>query len=75
VIVDLKQRKGEVNPFKVSLVSFFTWVVFLLAGEGILYLFGVNVSSFAVTSSIVIFVLAAEMIFDVKIISTQGDTL
>jgi multiple antibiotic resistance protein len=72
VIVDLKRRKGEVNPFKVSLVSFITMVVFLLAGEGILNLFGVNVSSFAVAGSIVIFVLAAEMIFDVRIFKDES---
>lgn len=67
VILDLKQRKGEIQPWKVSLVSFFTLVGFLLVGESILHLFGVNVSSFAVAGSIVIFVLAAEMTFDIQI--------
>jgi len=72
VIVDLRQRKGQINPGKVSIVSFLTMVVFLLVGEGILNLFGVNVSSFAVAGSLVIFVLAAEMIFDVRIFKDES---
>jgi|SRR5665647_575599 len=72
VIVDLKQRKGEINPARVSIVSFLTLCAFLLAGEGILNLFGVNVSSFAVAGSIVIFVLAAEMTFDIRIFKDES---
>jgi len=72
VIVDLKQRKGNINPGKVSVVSFLTLAVFLLAGEAILNLFGVNVSSFAVAGSLVIFVLAAEMTFDVRIFKDES---
>lgn len=72
VIVDLQQRRGKIEAGKVSLVSFLTMVTFLFAGEAILNLFGVNVSSFAVAGSIVIFVLAAEMIFDVRIFKYEG---
>jgi len=74
VIVDLQQRRGRIEAGKVSLVSFLTMVTFLFAGEAILKLFGVNVSSFAVAGSIVIFVLAAEMIFDVRIFKYEGPT-
>jgi multiple antibiotic resistance protein len=72
VIVDLRERKGNIKAGRVSIVSFFTMVVFLLAGEGILNLFGVNVSTFAVAGSLVIFVLAAEMIFDVRIFRDES---
>jgi Multiple antibiotic transporter len=72
VIIDLKQRKGNIQAGKVSFVSFLTLTAFLLAGEGILNLFGVNVSSFAVAGSIVIFVLAAEMTFDVRIFRDES---
>jgi len=72
IIVDLKQRKGNVKAGKVSFVSFFTLVVFLFVGEGLLNLFGVNLSSFAVAGSIVIFVLAAEMTFDVRIFKDES---
>jgi multiple antibiotic resistance protein len=67
VIINLQERKGKINAGKVSIVSFITLTAFLFAGEVILNLFGVNISSFAVAGSIVIFVISAEMIFDVKI--------
>lgn len=72
IIFDLQQRKGKIKAGQVSLVSFFTMVLFLFAGEAILRLFGVNVSSFAVAGSLVIFVLAAEMIFDVRIFKDES---
>ena len=72
IIFDLQQRKGKIKAGQVSLVSFITMVLFLFAGEAILRLFGVNVSSFAVAGSLVIFVLAAEMIFDVRIFKDES---
>jgi len=72
IILDLKQRKGEIKAGRVSIVSFLTLSVFLFVGEGMLNLFGVNVSSFAVAGAIVIFVLAAEMIFDVRIFKDES---
>jgi len=72
VIVDLQQRQGKIMAAKVSLISFLTMVTFLVAGEAILKLFGVNVSSFAVAGAIVIFVIAVEMTFDVRIMKYEG---
>jgi multiple antibiotic resistance protein len=72
VIVDLRQRKGEIKAGQVTIASFLTMVTFLFAGEGILRLFGVNVSSFAVAGALVIFVLAAEMIFDVRVFKDES---
>lgn len=72
VIVDLQQRQGKIKAAKVSLISFLTMVTFLFAGEAILKLFGVNVSSFAVAGALVIFVVAVEMTFDVRIMKYEG---
>lgn len=72
VIVDLQQRQGRIKAAKVSLISFVILVTFLIAGEAILKLFGVNVSSFAVAGALVIFVVAVEMTFDVRIMKYEG---
>lgn len=72
IIVDIKQRKGNIYPEKVSIVSLLTLVAFLFAGEAILNLFGVDVSTFAVAGSFVIFVLATEMILDVRIFKDES---
>jgi multiple antibiotic resistance protein len=72
IIVDLKKRKGNLEPLKVSLVSFMTLVLFLFAGEAILSLFKVDVSSFAVAGSLIIFIIAFEMILDIQIFKYES---
>jgi multiple antibiotic resistance protein len=72
VIVDMRQRGRDIKPLRVTVASFLTLVIFLFAGQAILRLFGVNISSFAVAGSLVIFMLAAEMIFDIRIFQDNG---
>lgn len=72
VIVDLKQKKGGLFPAKVAVVSFLTLAIFLFVGEGILNLFGVDLSSFAVAGSLVIFLVSIEMILDINIFRDQS---
>jgi len=67
VILKLEQEGCEIKPLKITLISFVILVVFLFTGEWILELFGVDISSFAIAGSLVIFVLAFEMIFGVSI--------
>jgi len=72
VILDLKQKRGELYPARVTIISFFTLTVFLFLGEVILKLFGVDLSSFAVAGSIVIFLIALEMILDINIFGDKS---
>jgi multiple antibiotic resistance protein len=63
IFVDLKNKHKSFSPLKASFFSFLVLLAFLFAGEGILRLFNVDISSFAVAGSLVIFVIACEMIF------------
>lgn len=72
VILDLKSKGNKVQPLPAVLGSFAVFVVFLFAGDGLLSLFGVDISSFAVAGSIVIFVLAIEMIMGVELMKNDG---
>jgi len=63
IFIDLKNKNRWFSPLKASLISFAILLVFLFVGEGILRLFNVDVSSFAVAGSLVIFVIACEMTF------------
>jgi multiple antibiotic resistance protein len=63
IFIDLKSKNRNVSPLKASFFSFVILLVFLFVGEGILNLFNVDVSSFAVAGSLVIFVIACEMTF------------
>jgi multiple antibiotic resistance protein len=63
IFVDLKNKNRFFSPLKASLFSFLILLGFFFVGEGILRLFNVDVSSFAVAGSLVIFVIACEMTF------------
>ncbi|GHT41866.1 UPF0056 inner membrane protein [Bacteroidia bacterium] len=67
VFLDLSQRNKAFSAIKATVISFFILLVFFFVGEGILALFGVDVSSFAVAGALVIFVIACEMTFGVEI--------
>lgn len=63
IFVDLKNKNRVFSPLKASLFSFVILLAFLFVGEGVLRLFNLDVSSFAVAGSLVIFVIACEMTF------------
>jgi len=72
IILDLKQKGRNVNAFKATSISFALMIGFFFAGEMVLKLFQVDIASFAVAGSIVLFLLALEMILDVEIFKNQG---
>ncbi|HBL72488.1 MAG: MarC family protein [Bacteroidales bacterium] len=72
VILDLKERRGDLKPLKVSLVSLAILTLFLFVGEGILNLFSVDVSSFAVAGALIILIIAMEMILDIRIFRDES---
>ena len=71
IILNIKQ-KDLVNAFKTSAVALLILVVFLFAGNWILQLFNVDVQSFAVAGSLVIFVYGVEMLLDVELFKNKG---
>ncbi len=62
IIIDLKNKSGEINALQATVVSFVILVSFLFVGEALLGLFGVDIKSFAVAGSFVLLFLALEMI-------------
>src|SRR5215213_1805594 len=67
IIISLKQRAGSINALRASLVSFGIMVVFLFVGNSILEIIGITVSDFAIAGSIVLFIVAFEMILGIQI--------
>ena len=67
IIIKLKEQSGEIHALRTSLVSLVIMISFLILGESILGLFGVNVESFAVAGSIILFAMALEMIMGVRL--------
>ncbi|MFN5417483.1 MAG: MarC family protein [Flavobacteriia bacterium] len=71
-ILKIKERSGEIHSFQASIVALGIMIGFLIFGESILQLFGVDVKSFAVAGSILLFALSAEMILGVKLFNDHG---
>ena len=72
IIIDLKDKGKEVNALKATLISFCLLIGFFYAGDIMLRLFHVDIESFAVAGSFVIFLLSLEMILDIEIFKNQG---
>ena len=67
LFINFKRMDRSINPFLAALYSFLILTGFLFVGRGILQLFNVDVSSFAVAGSLVIFIISIEMVFGVEI--------
>ncbi len=67
IVVDLRSKHGHIESEKASLVAAIIMIVFLFVGEGFLNLIGIDVHSFAVAGSFVLFFLALEMILGIRI--------
>lgn len=67
IILDLRQKVGKIQSEKASLVALLIMIVFLFVGESILGLIGIDVSSFAIAGSFILFFLAIEMILGIRL--------
>ena len=67
IIVDLRTKHGKIESEKASIVAGIIMIVFLFIGEEFLKLIGIDVHSFAVAGSFVLFFLALEMILGIRL--------
>lgn len=74
VIIKLKERAGEIQSLKASFVALLIMLAFLFFGETLLHVLGVNIKAFAVAGSLVLFALAAEMIFGIELFRDDPNT-
>lgn len=74
VIIDLRAKFGHIQSGKAALVSAGIMIAFLFVGEEILKLIGIDVNSFAVAGSFVLFFLALEMILGIRLYRDEEAT-
>ncbi len=67
IIIDIKNKTGNIQPITTTLVSMILMIVFLIGGETVLGLFGVDVYSFAVAGAFILFFIALEMILGIQL--------
>ncbi|MDB5146107.1 MAG: MarC family protein [Mucilaginibacter sp.] len=65
VIIQLRQRVGHIESEKASIAVLVLMVTFLFIGDELLAVIGLDISSFAIAGSLVIFIIAMEMVLGV----------
>jgi multiple antibiotic resistance protein len=66
ILISLKEKMGGINEARATIISGGLMIVFLYAGQPFLQLLGLDVKSFAVGGSIVIFILGLEMVLGLE---------
>jgi len=74
ILVSLKKKMGDISAVQATLVSGGLMLLFFFAGEKALKFMGLDVSSFAIAGSIVIFILAIEMVLGHEIFKADKDS-
>ncbi len=73
IILALRKRGRKIHATKATLLSFMMFILFFFVGEAFLTLFNVDIASFAIAGSLIIFVMALEMILDIRIFQETDD--
>ena len=74
MLISIKQKMGGINAWKVTLISGGLMVLFFFIGKPFLNLLGVDIRSFAVAGSIVIFILGLEMVLGIEFFKPEKGT-
>ncbi len=72
LVISLREKVGHIQSEKASLIAAVIMIGFLFLGEEILKLIGIDINSFAVAGSLVIFFLALEMILGVNLFRDEA---
>ncbi|OLY93795.1 multiple antibiotic resistance protein [Cnuella takakiae] len=73
ILISLKGKLGEIREARATLISGGLMVLFLFIGQPFLNLLGLDVRSFAVGGSIVIFILGLEMVLGHELFKSEPD--
>lgn len=73
VLISLKNKMGRISATQATLVSGALMLVFFFIGEQMLNFMGLDIHSFAIAGSIVIFILGLEMVLGVEFFRSDKD--
>jgi multiple antibiotic resistance protein len=74
IIIDLRKKVGHIQSEKASLIAGIIMIVFLFLGQSLLELIGIDVYSFAVAGSFILFFIALEMILGITLYKDDDDS-
>ena len=72
IILDVKAKTGSIYPAKTTLVAYGIMLLFLFIGEPLLGLFGVDISSFAISGSIIPLLMGLEMVLGIQLFKHES---
>lgn len=73
ILVSIKNKAGGIREIRVTVIAGALMILFLYLGDPILNILGLDVRSFAVAGSIVIFILGLEMVLGIEFFKSEGD--
>ena len=74
IIIDLRKKVGHIQSEKASIIAGILMIVFLFLGKSLLNIIGVDVNSFAVAGSFILFFIALEMILGITLYKDDGSS-
>jgi len=73
IIIDLRKKAGHIESGKASIIAGAIMIIFLFLGKSLLSLIGIDVNSFAVAGSFILFFIALEMILGITLYKDDDD--
>ena len=74
IIMDLRQRFGNIESFKATIVSLVIMIIFLFAGEHALGFLGIDVASFSIAGGLILFFMGLELVLGLTFFKMEPDT-
>ncbi|MDY0780426.1 MarC family protein [Tenacibaculum sp. IB213877] len=75
IVIDLRKKFGHIQSEKAAIIAGFIMILFLFVGQRLLNLIGIDVHSFAVAGSFILFFIALEMILGITLYKEEEATL
>jgi len=75
ILMDVKSKAGNIHPGRATIVALGIMLAFLFIGEGIITFLGVDINSFAVAGSFVLFFMSLEMILGVELFKQDASSM
>lgn len=73
ILISLKKKMGDISALQATVVSGSLMLLFFFVGDKVLDFMGLDVHSFAIAGSIVIFILGLEMVLGIEFFRSEQD--
>lgn len=73
IILDIRSKTGDIEPLKATIAASVIFFAFLFIGSPLLGIFGIDVSSFAIAGSFIIFLIGMEMVLGIEIFKYHSE--